>query len=37
VGPFFPAGVIYSIRGSRSNLTGILTAPVPVYWNIARN
>jgi peptide/nickel transport system substrate-binding protein len=34
--PYIPIGLQYQIRAHRANLTGILTPPAPVYWNIAR-
>lgn len=34
--PYVPIGVQYQIRAHRANLTGLLTPPAPVYWNIAR-
>ncbi|WP_293795244.1 ABC transporter substrate-binding protein [uncultured Bosea sp.] len=34
--PYVPIGVQYQIRAYRANLTGLLTPPAPVYWNIAR-
>ncbi|RUM07939.1 ABC transporter substrate-binding protein [Rhizobium chutanense] len=34
--PYVPIGSQYQIRAYRDNLTGILTPPAPVYWNIAR-
>lgn len=34
--PFVPIGIQYQIRAHRDNLTGILTPPAPVYWNIER-
>lgn len=34
--PYVPIGVQYQIRAYRADLTGLLTPPAPVYWNIAR-
>jgi peptide/nickel transport system substrate-binding protein len=34
--PYVPIGVQYQIRAHRANLTGLLTPPAPVYWNITR-
>lgn len=34
--PYVPIGVQYQIRAHRANLTGLLTPPAPVYWNIER-
>lgn len=35
--PYVPIGVQYQIRAHRANLTGLLTPPAPVYWNITRH
>jgi peptide/nickel transport system substrate-binding protein len=34
--PYIPIGVAYQIRAARADLTGLLTPPAPVYWNISR-
>ena len=34
--PYIPIGVAYQIRAARADLTGLLTPPAPVYWNIGR-
>ncbi len=34
--PYIPLGVAYQIRAARADLTGILTPPAPVYWNVGR-
>ena len=34
--PYVPIGVAYQIRAARADLTGLLTPPAPVYWNISR-
>lgn len=34
--PFVPFGMQYQIRAHRDDLTGILTPPAPVYWNMER-
>ena len=36
VGPYWPLGMIFGIRGYRSDLGGFPKVPVPVYWNISR-
>lgn len=33
---YWPVANLYPLRAYRATLTGILTPPVPVYWNIAR-
>lgn len=35
--PYVPIGLQYQIRAHRANLTGLLTPPAPVYWNVRRN
>jgi peptide/nickel transport system substrate-binding protein len=35
--PYVPVGQLALVRGLRSNLSGVLTAPVNVYWNITRD
>jgi peptide/nickel transport system substrate-binding protein len=35
--PYVPVGQLALVRGMRSNLAGVVTAPVNVYWNITRN
>lgn len=32
--PYLPAATLFLIRAVRADLDGIVTAPVPVYWNI---
>jgi peptide/nickel transport system substrate-binding protein len=34
--PFMPLGQFSLVRGYSARLQGILDAPVPVYWNIAK-
>ena len=34
--PYVPLMVQYQIRTARAELTGVLTPPAPVYWNISR-
>ena len=36
VGPYWPLGMIFGIRGSREEFSGFPKSPVPVYWNIER-
>jgi peptide/nickel transport system substrate-binding protein len=35
--PYVPVGQLALVRGLRSNLSGLLNAPVNVYWNITRD
>jgi peptide/nickel transport system substrate-binding protein len=37
VGPYWPLGMVFGIRGYRADLEGFPKVPVPVYWNIARH
>ena len=34
--PYVPLGQLYLARGYSTKLSGILAAPLPVYWNIAK-
>ncbi|MBM3548696.1 MAG: ABC transporter substrate-binding protein [Alphaproteobacteria bacterium] len=34
--PYVPLGQLYLVRGYSAKLSGILAAPLPVYWNIAK-
>ncbi|MES2197294.1 MAG: ABC transporter substrate-binding protein [Pseudomonadota bacterium] len=34
--PYVPVGQLYLLRGYRKDLTGLLTAGVPVYWSVGR-
>ena len=36
VGPYWPLGMVFGIRGYRADLDGLPKSPVPVYWNIER-
>jgi len=36
VGPYWPLGMIFGIRGFREEFSGFPKSPVPVYWNIER-
>src|SRR5262249_34126493 len=36
VGPYWPIGMIFGVRGYRADLDGFPKTPVPVYWNVAR-
>ncbi|WP_426959067.1 ABC transporter substrate-binding protein [Muricoccus radiodurans] len=35
--PYVPIGMMSLVRGHAANLSGILEAAVPVYWNIAKS
>jgi peptide/nickel transport system substrate-binding protein len=37
VGPYWPLGMVFGIRGYRDGFSGLLKSPVPVYWNIERH
>ncbi len=37
VGPYWPLGMVFGIRGYRADLEGFPKVPVPVYWNISRH
>jgi peptide/nickel transport system substrate-binding protein len=37
VGPYWPLGMIFGIRGYREEFSGFPKTPVPVYWNIERH
>lgn len=37
VGPYWPLGMVFGIRGYRDNLDDFPKTPVPVYWNIERH
>ena len=34
--PYVPVGQFYLVRGYRKDLTGLLSAGIPVYWNVGR-
>lgn len=34
--PYVPLGQLYLVRGYSTKLSGIVAAPLPVYWNIAK-
>jgi peptide/nickel transport system substrate-binding protein len=34
--PYIPIATQYQIRTYRADLSGLLTPPAPVYWNIER-
>jgi peptide/nickel transport system substrate-binding protein len=36
VGPYWPLGMVFGIRGYREEFAGFPKSPVPVYWNIER-
>jgi peptide/nickel transport system substrate-binding protein len=36
VGPYWPLGMVFGIRGYRADLAGFPKVPVAVYWNISR-
>lgn len=35
--PYMPAATLFLIRAIDADLKGVITAPVPVYWNIAND
>ncbi len=37
VGPYWPLGMVFGIRGYRDDLGGFPKTPVPVYWNIEKH
>ena len=37
VGPYWPLGMVFGIRGYRDDLDGFPKSPVPVYWNIEKH
>ncbi len=34
--PYIPLMVAYQFRATRADITGLLTPPAPVYWNVAK-
>ena len=34
--PYVPIGTQYQLRGYRTELTGLINPPAPVYWNVSR-
>jgi peptide/nickel transport system substrate-binding protein len=34
--PYVPVGQFFLVRGHRKAVTGLLTAGIPVYWNVAK-
>ncbi|MCY6381834.1 ABC transporter substrate-binding protein [Hoeflea prorocentri] len=35
--PYMPAATLFLIRAASADLDGVLTTPIPVYWNISTN